>query len=75
MPECSALKSEMPSTPSNDRFAVDGELLVSVLQRGLDDPGIALQPVIPAARNCHTIVRDHHHPVGVEGASVKTTWK
>jgi len=35
----------------HDRFAVDDELLVSVLQRGLDDPGIALAPVITAARD------------------------
>jgi hypothetical protein len=27
------------------------KLLVSVLQRGLDDPGIALGPIVSAARN------------------------
>ena len=35
----------------HDRFAVDNELLVFVLQRRLDDPRIALAPVITAARD------------------------
>jgi hypothetical protein len=33
------------------RFAVDNELLVSVLQRRLDDPRIALGPVVAAPRD------------------------
>jgi hypothetical protein len=32
-----------------DRLAVDNELLASVFQCGLDDPGIALRPVVTAA--------------------------
>jgi len=32
----------------DDRFIVDYEMLVAVLQRGLDDPGIAPGPVIAA---------------------------
>src|SRR5262249_728631 len=40
-----------PVDAEHDRFAVDYELLVSVLQRGLDDPGITLAPVIAAARD------------------------
>jgi hypothetical protein len=35
----------------DDRLAIDDELLVSVLQRGLDDPEIALGPVVSAPRD------------------------
>jgi len=34
--------------PEDDGLAIDDELLVAVFQRGLDDPGIALGPVIAA---------------------------
>ena len=33
----------------DDSLAIDDELLSPILQRGLDDPGIALCPVIAAA--------------------------
>jgi hypothetical protein len=33
----------------NDGLAVDDEMLLPVLQRGFDDPGIALGPVIAVA--------------------------
>ena len=35
----------------NDRLAIDDELLVSVLQRRLDDPRITLCSVVAAARD------------------------
>jgi hypothetical protein len=35
----------------NDGLAVDDELLCPVLQRGLDDPGITLRPIVAAARD------------------------
>jgi hypothetical protein len=34
-----------------DGLAIDDELLVSIFQRRLDDPGIALRPVVAAARD------------------------
>jgi hypothetical protein len=34
-------------TAKNDRFAIDHELRVPVLQRGLDDPGEAFASVMP----------------------------
>jgi len=37
-------------------LAVNNELLVPVLQGGLHDPGIALRPIVSAARDqAHTI--------------------
>jgi hypothetical protein len=35
----------------DDGLAIDDELLVSVLQRRLDDPRIALSPIVSAARD------------------------
>ena len=35
----------------NDGLAIDDELLVSVFQRRLDDPGIALRPIVAAVRD------------------------
>jgi len=35
----------------DDSLAIDDELLVAVLQSGFDDPGIALGPVVSAARD------------------------
>src|SRR6266566_6772820 len=35
----------------NDRFTVNDELLLLVLQRGLDDPGITAGPIIAVARD------------------------
>jgi hypothetical protein len=35
----------------DDRLAIDDELLVAILQRGLDDPGITLRPIVAAARD------------------------
>ena len=37
--------------PENDGLASENELFVPVPQRGLDDPGIALRPVIATARD------------------------
>ena len=45
-------------------FAVDDELLVSVLQRGLDDPGIALAPVITARVISRTRSPSRARPAG-----------
>src|SRR5262245_56034684 len=45
----------------DDRLAVDYEMFVPVLQRGLDNPGIALSPVITASGDqSHTIVLPSH---------------
>jgi hypothetical protein len=35
----------------NDGLAIDDELLLPVFQRGFNDPGIALGPVIAVASN------------------------
>jgi hypothetical protein len=42
--------------PEHDGLAIEDELLVSVLQRGLDDPGIALRPVIATARDQTNVI-------------------
>jgi hypothetical protein len=34
-----------------DGFAINGELLVAVFERGLEDPGRAPGPVVPVARD------------------------
>jgi hypothetical protein len=41
----------MPSGPKNDGLASENELFVPVPQRGLDDPGIALRPIIATSRD------------------------
>ena len=51
LPECSALKSGMPSTPKDDSLAVDDELLLAVLEGCLDNPRISLGPVMAIAGN------------------------
>ena len=38
LPERRASKSEMPSTPRMTALAIDDELFLPILQRGLDDP-------------------------------------
>ena len=38
----------MPSTPRITALAIEDELLLPVLQRGLDNPGISLGPVVAA---------------------------
>ena len=37
--------------PENDGLASENELFVPVPQRGLDDPGIALRPIIATSRD------------------------
>jgi len=35
----------------NDRLAIDDELLLAVLERGFDNPRIAVRPIVPVAGN------------------------
>jgi hypothetical protein len=53
--------------PKHNGLAVDDELIVIILQCGLDDPGIAAAPVVavPGKQAHARAVTDHHQPVAV----------
>ena len=60
----------------HDRLFVDDELRMLVLQRGLDDPGIAIGPVVAASGGSGE--RDFHGAPGGQNSNVlgiaRTCW-